>query len=382
MKRPRRLRGSIAAAILASAAMTASLLGSAAPASAAQAPLPYAPDLPNLGTPQIAYDVSFMPVAKGVAVRGADGSLLYGVRSGNGFAPLQSLGGTIVGDPSVVVTPNGTQFFVRGTDDQVYTTTITPAGTVTGFSHVPGLTVTGDIESIVARGEPSTNIRIFARGTDGAVWTNILRGGAWTGWNSLGGFATSEITTGRVFIPSNQIRVYVRGADHRVYLNLVTPTGASGFQPLGDLRVTSNIALADDMFFNGTEIFARGEDNGLWTLLTTNGGWRSLGGFLTSDPAVSSQANLTAVYTRGSDNALSINKRISSAGFLGFTRIDGPVSSNPTALSAGGFEGQQAQILLAREPGGALARNFAGPGANGLLGSFTGYVPVPGPAID
>ncbi|WP_157252715.1 hypothetical protein [Nonomuraea typhae] len=379
MKRPRWLRRSIGAAVL-GVAMAASLLSPAA-AAAATAPLPYAPDLPNLSTPQIAYDVSFQPVAKGVAVRGADGSLLYGVRSGNGFAPLQSLGGTIVGDPSVVVTSNGTHFFVRGTDDQVYTTTITPSGAQTGFSHVPGLTVTGEIESIVARGEPSANIRIFARGTDGAVWTNVLRNGAWIGWSSLGGFATSEITTGRVFIPANQIRVYIRGADHRVYLNQVTPTGASGFQPVGDLRVTSNIALADDMFFNGMEIYARGEDNQLWTLLTTNGTWRPLGGSLTSDPAVSSQANLVAVYARGTDNTLSINKRI-SAGFLGFTRIEGQVTSNPTALSPNGFEGRQAQVLLARLPGGALATNFAGTNSIGLLDSFTGYVPVPGPAVD
>ncbi|MFI6504512.1 hypothetical protein [Nonomuraea typhae] len=380
MKRPRWLRRSIGATVL-GVAMAASLLSPASAASAATAPLPYAPDLPNLSTPQIAYDVSFQSVAKGVAVRGADGSLLYGVRSGNGFAPLQSLGGAIVGDPSVVVTPNGTHFFVRGTDNQVYTTTITPAGAQTGFTHVPGLTVTGEIESIVARGEPAANIRIFARGADGAVWTNVLRNGAWIGWSSLGGFATSEITTGRVFIPGNQIRVYIRGADRRVYLNQVTPTGASGFQPLGDLRITSNIALADDMFFNGMEIYARGEDNQLWTLWLINGPWRPLGGSLTSDPAVSSQANLVAVYARGTDHTLSINKRISTA-FLGFTRIDGQVAGNPTALSANGFEGRQAQILLARLPGGALATNFAGTNNIGLLDSFTGYAPVPGPAVD
>ncbi|TMR92350.1 hypothetical protein [Nonomuraea basaltis] len=246
------------------AILTVIATGLVSPASAA-APPPWAADLPDLSTPQIAYNRAAAPVVTGVAARGADGALLYSPRSGNGLGPLQSLGGMIIGDPSVVVTVNGTHFFVRGTDDQVYTNTITPSGAVTGYSVVPGLTVTGEIESISPLLEPAGSIGIFARGPDGAVWNNILRNGVWTGWSSLGGFATSEITAARTFVvPQSTIRVFVRGSDHRIYVNAVTPTGASGFQPLGGLRATSNIAVADDTIFPGNQVFVRGEDNAVW----------------------------------------------------------------------------------------------------------------------
>src|SRR5262245_44165044 len=90
----------------------------------------HADDIPALGTPQVAYDRTVSQPAKGVAARAADGALLYAARSGSGFGSFQSLGGTIVGDPSAVFTPNGAEMYVRGTDDQVYTNTVTTSGAV------------------------------------------------------------------------------------------------------------------------------------------------------------------------------------------------------------------------------------------------------------
>ncbi|WP_067452085.1 hypothetical protein [Actinomadura macra] len=339
-------------------------------AAAAAAPPSYAADLPNLSTPQVAYDRDATQPAKGVAARGADGALLYSARSGTGFAPFQSLGGSIVGDPSAVVTPNGTELFVRGTNDVVYTNTVSSSGAVTGYSAVPGLSVTGEVESIVPRDEPTGSVRLFARGTDGAVWTNVRRSGSWVGWSSLGGSATSDITASRLISTiGGNVRIFVRGSDHRVYLNQVSPTGASGFQPVDGLRVTSNIAIAEDRAINGLQIFARGEDNRVYrrTLALSNATWEPLNGVsATSDIAV----NFEVLYVRGSDNAIYVSPSQNKDG--AFQRIEGQVTGNPAAFN-NQPNGGSTQYLLARQPNGALGFNIR---------PNNGYTPISGPAID
>ncbi|MEV0630866.1 hypothetical protein [Nonomuraea wenchangensis] len=383
MVQPHWLRKTLTAGLILAVAAGVLTPGPAG-AAATAAPPPYAADLPDLGTPAVAYDRTAQPTATGVAARGADGSLLYSARSGSSFGPFQSLGGVIVGDPSVVVNAAGTHFFVRGTDDQVYTNTITPSGAVTGYAHVPGLTVTGDVEALVPNLAPAGSLRIFARGTDGAVWTNQLTGGAWSGWSSLGGFATSDITATRTFaFPNDTVRVFVRGADRRVYVSRVAAGGVTPFEPLGDLQVTSNIAVAEDAIFGGGFIAARGADNAVWTLnlFTLPYTWKSLGGSATSDLALSYQANVTALYTRGTDNALYVNKTTApDAAYRGFERIDGTVTGNPAAFGTGpsvpgtGF-------LLARLGSGALGLNLEPSPSVLPPHKFGGYSPIPGPAV-
>lgn len=366
---PRRLTAGV---VLAAAA---GLLPLAQPAGAAEPPA-YAADLPNLSTPQVAYDFNSLQPARGVAARGADGALLYSARSGDGFAPFQSLGGVIVGDPSVVVTPNGTEMFVRGTDDRVYTNTVTPSGTVTGYSVVPGLAVTGEVESFrVLTGEPAGGVRIFARGADGAVWTNLRRNGSWSGWTSLGGFITSEITAGR--IQTGGIRIFARGSDNRVYFHETDAVFVSGWHVLDGLRVTSNIAVAEGGLLSGVQIFVRGEDNRVYSRLAAlSAPWQPRTGVsATSDIAVTFEA----VYVRGGDNAI-YSSRTTGATSQPFERVAGQVTGNPAAFTLQPLGGPHNQYLLARQPNGALAFNIRP--FNGTIGAFGGYTPIPGPAVD
>ncbi|RAY13358.1 hypothetical protein DPM19_19995 [Actinomadura craniellae] len=382
--RSRRLLTAVAALVAA-----VGLVPAVSPAAAAVAPssghLPahvpaYAADLPDLRTPQVAYDPRATQSAKGVAARGTDGALLYSARSGTGFAPFQSLGGIIVGDPSAVVTANGTEMFARGTDDRVYTNTVTPSGAITGYSVVPGLTVTGEVESVIPLGEPLNSIRIFARGPEGAVWTNIRRNGSWAGWTSLGGIITSDITASRQFLSARGVRIFVRGTDNRVYSLDIGPNEVTGFQALGTLRVTSNIAVTDDTSFNSSLIIARGEDNRLYSRLLLNGGdWQPLNGVsATSDPA----ASFNFVYVRGSDNAIYASQRDinGTSNFSPFQRVEGPVTSNPAAFSQAPNGGPFTQYLLARQPDGALAFNIR-PNTGATFGPFGGYTPIAGPNI-
>ncbi|MFI6713116.1 hypothetical protein ACIBF7_42265 [Nonomuraea sp. NPDC050478] len=379
MKHPRHwLRRPLAAGT--ALALTLGLLAFGSPAAAAGPPPPaYAAGLPDLSTPRVAHDYTLTRSAKGVAARGADGSLLYSTFSGGVFGPFQSLGGVIVGDPNVVVTSYGTEFYVRGTDDQVYTNTITPSGVVTGYSIVPGLRVTGEVEAIVAFDEPPASVKLFARGTDGAVWTNVRRNGAWVGWRSLGGFATSDITASRGFftLPFN-VRVFVRGSDNRVYFSNVSANTATAFEPIGDLRVTSNIAVRDDFGINAYEIAARGEDNRVWTmnLVTIGATWQPLDGLTaTSDIALATNF----LYVRGPDNAVYAYRRDR---VVGYERVDGEATGNPAAFATAPNGGPHDQTLLARLTSGALATNFR-PYVNGQpAGQFGGYTTIAGPPVD
>jgi len=360
-----------AGVVLAAAAGMLPLVSTAA--AAAAVPPASATDPPNLGTPAVAYGYttpqSATGVAMGVAARGTNGALLYSARSGNGFAPFQSLGGVIVGDPSAVVVPNGVQLFVRGTDDRVYTNTVTTSGAVTGYSVVPGLTVTGEVESIRLGAESgvAVKIQIFARGPDGAVWTNIQRDGAWAGWTSLGGFITSEITIIRWLSITS---ILVRGSDNRVYRYNFAP--AAGFQALEGLRIIGNIGVCEACIINGAQIFVRGEDNRIYTRFPAPGEpWKTINGvFATSDITATNQA----LYVRGPDNHI-----YTSRSNQPFERVEGQVTSNPAAFTLQpGF--LLDEYLLARQPNGALAFNIRPLGSPG--GPWGGYTPIAGPTVD
>src|SRR5262249_56052520 len=79
----------------------------------------------------------------------------------------------------------------------------------------------------------------------------------------------------------------------------------SGWESLGGV-LTSGPAVCS--WSSGRlDVFVRGTDNALWHKWFSNGwsGWESLGGVLTSDPAaVSWGPNRIDVFVRGTDNAL------------------------------------------------------------------------------
>ena len=84
--------------------------------------------------------------------------------------------------------------------------------------------VVDDDPAIAAVG--AGDMRMFVRGTDGAVWTRSWNGSSWSGWSSIGGVATSgpvAITRGNIY------DVFVRGGDNAYYHKYFTP--AEGWSP-------------------------------------------------------------------------------------------------------------------------------------------------------
>ncbi|WP_113699554.1 hypothetical protein [Nonomuraea lactucae] len=110
---------------------------------------------------------------------------------------MSSIGGSLQGDPQAANAPDGDVLvFGRDTSNQVVTNRIVGGATPTGFTVVPGgLLVSSEIEVVEPSGAAGELVRIFARGLDdGAVYTNPMTTGGWTGWRNLGGFTTSEIS--------------------------------------------------------------------------------------------------------------------------------------------------------------------------------------------
>jgi hypothetical protein len=82
--------------------------------------------------------------------------------------------------------------------------------------------------------------------------------------------------------------------------------------------------------------FVRGGDNQLWWTRSTNGVWAAyspLGGYLTSDAAVASDASGAWVFVRGLDNALYYRRFDGTSWTPSWISLGGYVTSNPTAVS-------------------------------------------------
>jgi hypothetical protein len=110
--------------------------------------------------------------------------------------------------------------------------------------------------------------------------------------------------------------------------------GWSGWESLGGI-LTSGPAVTS-WAPGRLDVFVRGTDNALWHKWFSNGwsGWESLGGVLTSDPAaVSWGPNRIDVFVRGTDNAL-WHKWFSN-GWSGWESLGGGLTSGPAVASWG-----------------------------------------------
>jgi uncharacterized protein YkwD len=120
--------------------------------------------------------------------RGTDNALWHKWWDGTNWSAWENLGGILTADPGTVSsTTNRLDVVVRGSDNAVYVKSWTFSTGWSGWMSLGGVATTApDIASC-----SSGHLDVFVRGTDNGIWQLGFNGSAWTGWKSLGGSWTS-----------------------------------------------------------------------------------------------------------------------------------------------------------------------------------------------
>jgi SpoIID/LytB domain protein len=233
--------------------------------------------------------------------------------------------------PAVVSpAPDRTDVFARGTDGAVWSRTQTNAG-FGAWASLGGL-VTSDTDVSSWGGN---RLDAFGRGVDGAVWHRWSADGMnWAPWESLGGLITSGPTA--VSWGLNRIDVFARGIDNALWAKTFSASGWSGWNPLGGALIGD--PDASSWGSGRLDVFVRGLDNSLWHRGLTPVGWDSwqgLGGQLTSGPgSVSWSANRIDVFGRGADGA-TWSTAWNGSRWVPWYTLGGLAASDPDVASPG-----------------------------------------------
>jgi hypothetical protein len=163
------------------------------------------------------------------------------------------------------------------------------------------------------------NRHVFVRGGDGSVWDNL--NGV---WKCLGGYVTTDVSV--VWDPANPqnaLNLFARGGDNCLWMRTVNLNDLSGsWQSLGGIITSKPAVIVDSNKQKTINILVRGSDNGLWlrslSRVDGSGSWWSLGGFITSDPCVYQESDwstpsggsepsgfrMMLITARGGDNSM------------------------------------------------------------------------------
>ena len=132
------------------------------------------------------------------------------------------------------------------------------------FGHIVGLAHTSVANAVMA---PTVSANFTKRALtqddiDGFRALYPAAPAAWSGWNSLGGVITSDVTVGNN--KDGRMEAFARGTDGAVWHRWQTaPNGNwAGWNSLGGV-ITTEIAVGSNQD-GRLEIFARGTDNALW----------------------------------------------------------------------------------------------------------------------
>jgi hypothetical protein len=194
------------------------------------------------------------------------------------------------------------------------------------------------------------DMRMFVRGTDGAVWTRSWNGSTWSGWSSLGGVATSgptAITRGGIY------DVFVRGGDNAYYHKYFTP--AAGWSPSWERLGGAFLSAPGASLRQGSgeiDVVGVGGDrqlfHGYWA---AGSGWSAfapLGGGLSGRPSsISPAPGIIDVFLRGTNGGLYQKSWISGSGWTDFAYLGGTLTSG---VSATAWDGNRRDVFV-RGPG-------------------------------
>jgi len=235
-------------------------------------------------------------------VRGLDSALYYNtydpdIASWVGWA---SAGGTLTSGPAAVsLGPNVFDVFAIGTDNLTYQRhwagSVVPSGDwqlvdnpadwpeISQVSSTPGLDGSPgpELDAPAAISRAGGQIDLFRRGPDNTLRWNYFNGSYWEGWQSLGGILTSAPSA--VAINQNSMQVFWRGVDNQLWSVIITNGSITKWE---HFAISDDITIASAPFVSKqpgeTYVFVRGSDDALWRLEYSMDRWTSLGGELGS----------------------------------------------------------------------------------------------------
>lgn len=191
------------------------------------------------------------------------------------------------GSPSVVTMETGVTTCAQGGNQ------LAPLG---GIDNVGGA-ATSSVAA--ASWDHASRKDVFVRGLDGAVWHAFTSGGAYSGWESIGGLLADGTGPAVASWSAGRLDIFVQGLDHQLW-HKYWSSGWSGWEPLGGYLTASPTVASWGT--GRLDIFVRGYGNGMWHRIWANAwyGYEPLGGALTSAPSASSwSANHLEIFAHG-----------------------------------------------------------------------------------
>jgi len=233
-----------------------------------------------------------------IAARGSDNSLWIRDLNVNTMTSgyWSNMGGYIKGDPFLVPSNDGSNYIytlVRGGDDGLWVnkadTGPSPVSSKAWYGF--GGTLASDMSGAI---EPVTNgfLKVAVRGADNSLWMCDIdlvaspSGKIESAWSPLGGVITSNPYV--TFDTSSNIHIFARGSDNQLWDNKgVWGSGVyeHNWHPLGGI-ITSDAKPLMNPNTNTIDIAVQGGDGALWVNsmnpnIVTNFQWNGLGGRIT-----------------------------------------------------------------------------------------------------
>jgi hypothetical protein len=209
----------------------------------------------------------------------------------------QSLGGGVLYGPAGATAGTTAYAFVVGLDGQLFYRSNAGSGW-SAWAALGGYLTASPAAASLGAGQ----VRVFGRGLDGQLWSRELTGGTWSGWTAHGGYLSSP-PTATADLDANRIEVLVRGTDGYSYAQtLAAGDGAGTYQRRGIVGCSA-VALGAGRVSGDPATGAVLDSRSTPRLLEPSAA-RSLGGVLTSTPAVQFFGTDFVLVGRALDNAL------------------------------------------------------------------------------
>jgi hypothetical protein len=208
--------------------------------------------------------------------------------------------------------------------------------------------VLSGIDSAPASATDSSGAYLFGRGFGGGIYYNRLVDGEWKGQRGIGVVgATSDPVAVRV--GNTRLQLFVRSNtnyENEVFTGRFENGAWQGWQSLQGYATSNLTAAANGQ---GVFVFSRGYDGALWWRRFVGGAWSpwaSLGGNVASDPSAIADASHVWVFIRIGGRQINY-KRFDGNGWSPWQAIGGSVLGDPKA-----FAGPVGPVVFARDDAG------------------------------